>query len=247
MVRIALIGDYQPSAVAHRAIPEALKLASRDTSIPLKFDWIHTATLPVDLTQYDGVWCVPASPYANEQGALDAIRFVRENRRPFLGTCGGFQHAMVEFARNVLSVADADHAETAAEGRTLVVHRLSCSLVEVKGPVRFLAGSRLREIYGVDESLEGYHCNFGLNPQFEKAFSEAGLHIAARDESGDPRAVELKGHPFFIATLFQQERLALESRTPPLTAAFVKAAAQFRDTTPGMGAVALILPRSNTM
>jgi len=62
---------------------------------------------------FDGFWCVPASPYRDIDGALRAIRFAREQRRPFLGTCGGFQHAVLEYARNVLGWADAEHGELA--------------------------------------------------------------------------------------------------------------------------------------
>ena len=100
-VRIALVGDYNPDAIAHRAIPTALDRAARANSTLLEFEWKHTSTLG-PLSGYNGVWCVPASPYANEAAAIDAIRWARERSIPFLGTCGGFQHAVLEFARNVL-------------------------------------------------------------------------------------------------------------------------------------------------
>ena len=67
------------------------------------------------------MWCVPGSPYHSAEGALAAIRFAREKRRVFLGTCGGFQHALIEFARNVLGVSQAEHAETAPTAPDLVV------------------------------------------------------------------------------------------------------------------------------
>jgi len=72
----------------------------------------------------------PASPYTSMEGALDAIRYARESRRPFLGTCGGFQHAVIEYARNVCGLRDASHAETHPTAPILVVSPLSCPLVE---------------------------------------------------------------------------------------------------------------------
>jgi len=60
------------------------------------------------------IWCVPGSPYANESAVIGAIRWARESGIPFLGTCGGFQHAVLEFARNVMGLSAAEHAATAA-------------------------------------------------------------------------------------------------------------------------------------
>jgi CTP synthase (UTP-ammonia lyase) len=112
---IALIGDYDPEVTAHRAIPLAVELASRETE-PTGVTWLSTEALvstPDDaLFRYAGFWCVPGSPYKNMEGALRAIRFAREQERPFLGTCAGFQHALIEFARSVLGLLDADHQES---------------------------------------------------------------------------------------------------------------------------------------
>src|SRR5574339_320529 len=89
---IALIGDRDPSVAAHQAIPLALALARDATGIPIDWTWIHTSTLVDDvaavLAPFDGVWCVPKSPYANTAGAIAAIRVARESARPYLGTCG---------------------------------------------------------------------------------------------------------------------------------------------------------------
>src|SRR5262245_43491640 len=95
-VPVGLIGDYSPSVVAHRAIPEALRLAAGRLGHAVETTWLHTASLGEDVSDQLGhfaaLWCVPGSPYANEHAALSAIRFARESGRPFLGTCGGFQH-----------------------------------------------------------------------------------------------------------------------------------------------------------
>ena len=76
--------------LAHQAIEEVLRLAA------VEGVWMHTASLSnpeAQLREFNGIWCVPASPYANTASALDSIRYARERDVPFLGTCGGFQHA----------------------------------------------------------------------------------------------------------------------------------------------------------
>jgi len=166
---------------------------------------------------------VPASPYRSMDGALRAIRFARETGRPFLGTCGGFQHAVVEYARNVLGWTDAEHAETAPDAARPVITPLACSLVEVKDKIRLLPGTRIAAAYGTSEAAEGYHCRYGINEAFRAALTDGPLRVTAEDAAGDIRALELQGHPFFVATLFQPERAALADRLPPLVAAFARA------------------------
>ena len=96
-LRIGLIGDHDESVTAHRAIPVALRLAGDQLGRTVEFDWLATDAMPdaQGLASFDALWCVPASPYRDMDAALRAIRFAREQRRPFLGTCGGFQHSVI--------------------------------------------------------------------------------------------------------------------------------------------------------
>jgi CTP synthase (UTP-ammonia lyase) len=227
-VRIGLVGDHDSSVPAHVAIPRAFTMASGILKRPVDYDWIPTQEIrePERLRSYDGLWCVPASPYRSTDGALRAIRWAREQKRPFLGTCGGFQHAILEYARSVLGWSDAEHAETAPNAARTVIAPLACALVEATDSIRFRAGSRLAAAYGRLEVTEGYRCRYGLNPTFEAALFSGCLRATAKDAAGEVRGVELEGHPFFVATLFQPERAALENRLPPLVAAFVNATAE---------------------
>jgi CTP synthase (UTP-ammonia lyase) len=225
---IALVGDYRPDVLAHRAIPRALELARSTLGADFSWQWFATRDLgdaPRHLTAA-AVWLVPGSPYENEAGALAAARFARETRRPFLGTCGGFQHALVEFARHVLRLPSADHAETHPAADTLVVTRLACLLVEQTKTLRLVPGSILRDAYGRATTTEGYRCNYGPAAEHRAAFEHAGLAFTAFDDSGEPRAAELPVavHPFFVGTLFQPERAALRDECPPLVRAFARAA-----------------------
>ena len=226
-VVIGLVGDYEPSVPAHQAIPLALGQAGRAMGFEVRFEWVPTDEIRSvsRFSGFDGLWCVPASPYRSMDGALLAIRHAREGAVPFLGTCGGFQHAVVEYARNVLGWADADHAETSPDAARAVIAPLACALVETMGPVRLFPGTRIAAAYGATETREGYRCRYGLNPEFQSALVAGPLRAAADDATGEVRAVELDGHPFFVATLFQPERAALMGRTPPLVAAFARACA----------------------
>lgn len=227
-IRVGLAGDFDVTVPAHRAIPLALEAAGGILSAGRVFaEWVPTEEIhsAARLESFDGIWCVPASPYRSMDGALRAIEFARTSGRPFLGTCGGFQHAVIEFARNVLGWMDADHAESSPDAARAVIAPLECSLVEVAGRVRLHPGSRLAAAYGSLEANEEYRCRYGLNPAFRAALTSGPLRVAAEDDDGDARAVELDGHPFFVATLFQPERAALRGAVAPLAVAFVKACA----------------------
>ena len=229
MVRIGLIGEYNPDVVAHQAIPVALGMASELVERPVEFDWLRTDLLAagsVDIEQYDGLWCVPASPYANMEGALHAIKYARESRTPFLGTCGGFQHALIEYARNVLGIEEADHAESNPDASVLFVTPLSCAMRGTKGVVRLVPGSMASRIYGMDEVLEEYNCGFGLNPHYRQLIEKSDLRITGVDTEDAARVTELVGHPFFVGTLYQPERAARDGIAHPLINAFVRAAGE---------------------
>ena len=223
MPRICLIGDYNPSVLAHQAIPKAVALAADGTDA--KAEWLDTeSALRARLEDYAGFWCVPASPYRSMEGALRAIRLARESNRPFLGTCGGCQHAVVEFARNVLKLTAAGHTEVDPSTSEPVITNLACALIEASEVLHVVAGTRLHEIYGTDEIREMYHCSYGLNPGYVPRLVAGGLRIGVTGPAGEARALELQDHPFFFATLFQPERSALAGQRHPLVQAFVTAA-----------------------
>ncbi|HEY2454729.1 MAG TPA: CTP synthase [Scandinavium sp.] len=225
-LRIALVGDFNSEVIAHQAIPLAIDDAAAVQELTADYDWVATSDISSadDLVGYDAIWLVPASPYKNVEGAFIAIRYARENSLPFLGTCGGFQHAIIEYARNVLGWSDAAHAESDTEGR-MVIAPLSCSLVEKSDVIELRANTLIAKAYGRLSIEEGYHCNYGISSEFATELEEGALRVTGWDEEGEIRAVELITHPFFVATLFQHERNALEGRPAPLVHAFLRAAA----------------------
>jgi CTP synthase (UTP-ammonia lyase) len=133
---LAIVADFNPKNQSHLATNEAIQhsLAALDANIEIC--WIDTDKLAGTgaesiLSGFSGLWIGPASPYKSTEGALAAIRKARECRIPLLGTCGGFQHIIMEYARNVLGLPNAQHEETDPQGSSLVISRL---------PVRSLGG-----------------------------------------------------------------------------------------------------------
>jgi len=217
MRHIALVGDFNPQIIAHQAIPKALELAGSG------IDWTWVATRDIDsFGGFDAVWCVPASPYENTAGALAAIRWARETGKPFLGTCGGYQHALLEYAANVWGI-EAWNAETDPDQPHPVIAPLACSMVEVGAEIVLVPGSRLAEIYGGKAAVETYRCRFGLSREYADRLGEGDLRVGAWNGDGDVQAIELRGHSFFIGTGYQPERSALKGEKHPIIQAFVEA------------------------
>lgn len=230
-IQIGLIGDRRDEVRAHKAIPRAFELIAGEGGPRAEMAWLPTDRLAASgveaLSAFDGLWCVPGSPYASMEGALAAIRFAREQGVPFLGTCGGFQHTVIEVARHVAGVRDADHTESNPSASVPLIHQLVCSLLGTRGRVRFVEGSLVAAAYGAGEAEEGYHCSYGVNPAYLGIVEASPLRVVAWDEEGAVRAVELGGHPFFVATLFQPELSAFQGTVHPLVRAFARAAASY--------------------
>jgi CTP synthase (UTP-ammonia lyase) len=221
---IVLIGERDPSIPAHAGIEASISLFREQVNPRFSFRWISTAEMDGEnlaslLGSARGMWCTPGSPYKSTDGALQAIRFARENGIAFLGTCGGFQHALMEFSRNVLG-RNADHQEMNAGAHDPLIVKLSCSLMGAKAKVIAIPGTSLAKMLGSDESVEEFNCNYGLAPTLEPIFAGSDLKFVAYDEAHQVRAFQLSNHPFFIGTLFQPERSALRGTLHPLVGAF---------------------------
>lgn len=228
ITKIALIGDFNQEVTAHLAIPRALEITATMNELELDYKWLNTRILIGNLEQtlssFDAIWAVPASPYENMAGALSAIRYARENKIPFLGTCGGYQHAILEFAHNVLNLQNAQSAEVNPETEFPLINSLVCSLVEISGQIFLTDNTKICEVYGTSVIKEQYHCSYGFNREYLDIFSGSDLVISGFDGEGDPRSIELNGHPFFIGTAYQPERDGLDGKNHPLVNQFVLAA-----------------------
>jgi CTP synthase (UTP-ammonia lyase) len=219
--RIAVLGDHNLEFVTHRELDAALVL------LP---GWADAAWVATDspgarsLDDVDGLWVVSGGPYRDDDAVFAAIRGARESGLPLLATCSGTQYTVIEFARDVAGL-EAAHAETDPDADTLVIDRLSCSLIGESRQVTCVPGTRLADICGT-EPFTGFHwCSFGLADRYVDDLTAAGLVVSARAPDAGVEGIELPGHPFFMGTLFQPQVGSLEGRPlHPLIVAFLEAA-----------------------
>jgi len=200
-MKIGIIGDFNPKNPTHIATNNGIQHAAAGLPEQVESVWLPTDQVH-RYQDFQALFCSPGSPYKSLEVALEGIRYARENGIPFLGTCGGFQHLVIEYARNVMGLSDASHAESDPYASRLIVTPLSCSLVGKTMDVTITPGSQAARVFGGTRSAEAFYCNFGLNPEYQEQLQEAGLAITGYDQNGEARIIELPSHPFFFGTLF---------------------------------------------
>ncbi len=236
-VLIAIVGDFNAANQSHVATNDAIGHSSAALGLTVEPRWIATEDLAhpdgsKKLLVFGGLWIAPASPYKSMIGALSAIRLAREQGIPLLGTCGGFQHIIIEYARNVLGFADAEHEESSPQASRLLISRLACSLVGRTTSITLEPDSLVGRTYGRTKVQEQYRCNFGLNPEYRDVLRSSALRTVGTDEDdGAVRVVELLNHPFFVGTLFVPQHTSSPAVTHPLISAFIQASLDDRGPT----------------
>jgi CTP synthase (UTP-ammonia lyase) len=239
MARIALVGDRSENVRAHARIPLIIDALLRRDGIALDPYWIATPDVAAcDLGRFDAIWLVPGSPYDSADGAIAAARTAREQGLPFLGTCGGFQHALLEFARNVCGLPGVENAEVAPGAAEHLIVALDCSLKGHEEAVMIVPGTLAAKISGPGRRTERYHCDYGLDPAYLERLSQGGLSFSGFDDSGQVRIVELPGHPFFVGTLFQPELHGDGTQPHPIIVAMAAAATAHATATADAAALA---------
>lgn len=223
---IALLGEYTPTFPPHAATNAAIEHSRKLLGADITADWVSTENIgPQLFERYAGLWIAPGSPYKNMEKTLWAIRYARENHIPCFGTCGGFQHIVIEYARNVLGFKDAQHAEYDPYASELFISRLACSLAGREMRLEFVPGSQVAAIYGSLSATEHYYCNFGVNPDFIHALKQGPLSISGSDAEGEVRVIEYPGHPFFMGTLFVPQTRSTPEMPHSLITAFLEVVA----------------------
>jgi CTP synthase (UTP-ammonia lyase) len=187
MIKLGIMGDFDASNNTHITNNEALDHAAKQFAKPFQYEWVATERIEREwdtiISSYDGFLIAPGSPYKSMTGVLKIIEYARTHQIPTLGTCGGFQHMIIEFARNVLKITDAEHAETNPYASRLVINPLTCSL---KGQVLEIEiiqkESLVYSIFNTSTITENYYCNFGLNPEYQEQIHQAGFSMVASDK-----------------------------------------------------------------
>lgn len=240
-LRIGVVGDFNPGFHSHWATEAALFHAAARLGLAVMPRWVPTDSLDGPDTEkrlesFDGLWGSPGSPYASLSGMLRGIEFARRRDFPFLGTCGGFQYALIEFTRNVLGLRDADTAENNSGSRIVVISPVACALPgRLSGGPKMSGGDTVRPVAGtlVDQlcqskELQGeYFCNFETNSDFVPRWEAAGLRVAARGPQGEMRAFDLPVKKFFLATLFQPQLSSSGEQPHKIVEGYLRACAEF--------------------
>jgi len=236
-VRIGIVGDFDRGKRSHWATEAALFHAGARVGVAVEPCWVPTSSLvgadvADRLGRFDAIWGAPGSPYVAMHGMLRAIEHAREHDMVYLGTCGGFQYAVIEFSRNVLLIRDADSAENDSGSENIVITPIYCdtgsaspNTPRLAGPgvARPVAGTLLAALCGAGELAEEYFCSFELNAALLPRWQAAGMVVGARGSDGEVRAMELGDKRFFLATLFQPQLSSSYERPHPIVEGFLRA------------------------
>lgn len=218
-IKLGIIGDYD-GRPSHLATEEAVKHCAARLDLVAEWDWIPTDSLENGaddkLTRYDGLWCAPGSPYRSMNGAINAIQFAREHNYPFIGTCGGFQHAVIEYGRNVLLIEKLQDLSFDLYQPNDYITALSCSLIGQTRQITLDRTSYLYDIYGEEVIIEKYNCSFGLNQSFQVLLNSNGFRVVGTDEENEARIMVIENNDFFVATLFQPQLSSTYEKPHPL-------------------------------
>jgi len=226
MRRIAILGDYRATNPTHVATNAAIEHSTEALGLNVEKAWVGTDEISPGLfSNFNAIWVAPGSPYKDMNRALDAIKHAREHNVPCIGTCGGFQHMVLEYARNVLNIKDANHAEYNPNASNLFISQLECSLKGREMQLRFRPESQIARIYGGLTANEEYYCNFGIAPDKVALVKSGSLQVTGSDAEGEIRVIELPAHPFFIGTLFVPQTRSTAGSPHPLVNAFVRSVA----------------------
>jgi CTP synthase len=240
---IGLIGKYVELKDAYKSIAESFVHAGASNEVAVEIRWIHSEDLSPrnaveKLEGLDGVLVAPGFGSRGIDGKLEAIRYVRENNIPFFGICLGMQMATVEFARNVLGMADAHSTEmkeyTAhpvislmAEQKTVVNKGGTMRLGSY--PCKLTRDSLASKAYGGAEMIEERHRHrFEFNNEYKEQFEKAGFRCTGiNPDSNLVEIIELENHPYFLAAQFHPEYKSTVMNPHPLFVAFIKAAKKY--------------------
>ncbi|MFN8775654.1 MAG: CTP synthase [Flavobacteriales bacterium] len=242
-VTIGLVGKYVELKDSYKSIAEAFNHSGAANETQVEIRWVHSEDIyarNVDekLGGLDGILVAPGFGSRGIDGKIEAIRYARENAIPFFGICLGMQIATIEFARNVLGLADAHSTEMKEYTQHPVISLMAEQkrIVNKGGtmrlgsyPCRLIKGSKAFKAYGVEMIDERHRHRFEFNNDYKEQFEQAGFRcVGINPESGLVELIELEGHPYFVASQFHPEYKSTVMNPHPLFVSFVRAALEYR-------------------
>ena len=241
-VTIGLVGKYVELKDAYKSINESFVHAGAANQFKVKVKSIHSesidsSTVEAALAGLDGILVAPGFGSRGIEGKIEAIKYARENKIPFLGICLGMQSAVVEFGRNVLGLSDAHSTEMNPETSYPVIDIMEeqKSIQDMGGTMRLGSypctieeGSKAFSVYGIKEIEERHRHRFEFNNQYLKQYQDAGMLTPGINTRNNlVEIIELKDHPWFIGVQFHPEYKSTVANPHPLFVSFVKAAIEY--------------------
>lgn len=243
-IYIGLVGKYVELKDAYKSIAESFIHAGAMNECKVNVEWIHAEDIEAGnvekyLSNLDGILVAPGFGERGIEGKIEAVKFARENKIPFFGICLGLQCAVIEFARNVLGMKNANSTEIDPKTKYPVIDLMESqkNVTNYGGTMRLGAypctlqkGSKAYSVYGQSRISERHRHRYEFNDKYLEKFESAGMIASGKNPDNQlVEMMELKDHPWFIGSQFHPELKSTVLNPHPLFVKFVKAALQYKN------------------
>jgi len=237
-VEIAILGKYFGLPDSYLSVVESLKHASLHNKVKLNLHWEDSDNFNVeDLNKFNGVVIPGGFGYRGIEGKISAIEYLRKEKIPFLGICLGLQCAVIEFARNVCGINDANSSEFSQNTNNYVIDLLPNQNLEKDDigasmrlgtyPCKIKKGTLTSKIYNDEIIYERHRHRYEVNNKFKDELEKGGLIISGMSPDNNLiEMIEVKDHPFFVASQFHPEFKSRPWEPAPMFQYFIKAASK---------------------
>ena len=244
-VKVAIVGKYVKLEDSYLSVAESLRHSGFENNVKVEISYVDSEKITnknakENLQEYNAILVPGGFGDRGIEGMIATIKYARENNVPFLGICLGMQMAVVEFARNVLGIKDANSEEFASESENQVIHIMDEQKdIDKKGgtmrlgayPCILKKGTKAQELYGKVEISERHRHRFEYNNKYKEQMEKAGLICSGTSPNGKlVEIVELQNNSYFIAGQFHPEFKSRPNRPHPLFVGLIRAGKENTDT-----------------
>jgi CTP synthase len=240
-IRIGILGKYFGLPDSYMSVVEALRHSCLQQKLGLDLVWLDADNYELEeLSSLNGVIIPGGFGYRGIEGKIEAIKYIRENKIPFLGICLGLQCAVIEFARNVCNIKDANSSEFSQSSKNLVIDLLPDQNLEKDDvgasmrlgtyPCKIQSGSVSKSIYKDEVIYERHRHRYEVNNKYRDQLAEGGLVFSGLSPDNNlVEMIELRDHPYFVASQFHPEFKSRPWEPAPMFYSFVEAAAKIEN------------------
>ena len=240
-IRIGILGKYFGLPDSYMSVVEALRHSCLQQKLGLDLVWLDADNYELEeLSSLNGVIIPGGFGYRGIEGKIEAIKYIRENKIPFLGICLGLQCAVIEFARNVCNIKDANSSEFSQSSKNLVIDLLPDQNLEKDDvgasmrlgtyPCKIQSGSVAKSIYKDEVIYERHRHRYEVNNKYRDQLAEGGLVFSGLSPDNNlVEMIELRDHPYFVASQFHPEFKSRPWEPAPMFYSFVQAAAKIEN------------------